>query len=141
MPADPPWTPIRGLLTWSAPPAAILEVGSAREGEGARAGSDQAWGAEQRSASMGAPAPEQVCGGGRARPPPGRRREARWVSSELEPGTYSLGKVALRSSLPGLSLLICKTGFSVSCLLSSCYAMHSAVPPRTCLHFSISWGS
>lgn len=90
---------------------------------------------------MGAPAPEQVRRGGRARTPPGRLRETRWARSELGPGTCSLGKVALRFSLPGLSLLICKTGFSVSCLLSSCYAMHSAVPPQTCLHFSISWGS
>lgn len=71
---ETPQTPARRLPTWSAPAAAILEVGSGRQGAGARAGRDQAWGAEWRSASMGAPAPGRCPGDLGTRAPPHRPR-------------------------------------------------------------------
>lgn len=109
--AQPRWTPAWGLLTWSAPPAAILEVGSCREGEGARAGRDQAWGAERWSASMGAPASGLVCDGG------GRRGQ---VPSWTEAGGLR-GRTATTGRRGGLPLR--KMGFSGSCPLLSSYSV------------------
>lgn len=54
--ADRALTPDRGPLTWSAPPAAILEVGSAWEGEGARAGCTRHGEPSGRAHRSGAPA-------------------------------------------------------------------------------------
>lgn len=64
---------------------------------------------------MGAPAPGQVCGAG-SPPPPGWRLEA----SVGEPRARARPRdVAAGSSLPGLSLFVCKTGFSGRCPLLS----------------------